>query len=54
MHVILSLLLIAILLWIMFPKVIQKPNMLLLPGEELYVNEPSEIQFTNAEFKFYK
>jgi len=52
MHIVLSLLLVILLLWFMFPKQAKKAVMI-VPGEEMYKNEPSQIQFTNAEFKFY-
>ena len=47
----LALALLFILFWFMRP-VSNKP--IVLTGIESYTNEPSETQFTNAEFKFYK
>jgi hypothetical protein len=55
MHKIVTLLLIAILLWFINSRHTADPRkVLVVPGQELYKNEPSQIQFTNAEFKFYK
>ena len=53
-NIILSLLMIAILVWFLFPKQLKNVEVLVVPVEEMYKNEPSQIQFTNAEFKFYK
>jgi hypothetical protein len=52
MHKIVTLLLIAILLWFITSR--DSKKVVVVPGQELYKNEPSQIQFTNAEFKFYK
>jgi len=44
-------LLLAIILWFMLPQSERKTFS--VSGIEPYENEQSEIQFTNAEFKFY-
>jgi len=50
MHELILLALVLVLLfWFM-----TRPKPTVFINEEIYVNEPSEIQFTNAEFKFYK
>ena len=55
MHKIVTLLLIAILLWFINSRQAgDSKKVFVVPGQELYMNEPSQIQFTNAEFKFYK
>jgi hypothetical protein len=46
------LLLVLLLLWYMTPRT--QKQYVLLPGMEPYENKQSGIQFTNAEFKFYK
>jgi hypothetical protein len=56
MHQVVLLLLLLLLFWFMIPtstSTTARPSVL-LPGAEPYENEPSRIQFTNAEFKFYK
>lgn len=52
---VLLLLLLLLLFWFMIPTSmgVARPPVL-LTGAEPYKNEPSSIQFTNAEFKFYK
>jgi hypothetical protein len=52
MQKVLILLLIILLIWFMMPA--PPRTIRVLPGAEPYKNEPSQIQFTNAEFKFYK
>lgn len=54
MHALLLLLLVLILALFLFSP--RQQRVILLPGqsEEMYKNEPSNIEFPNAEFKFYK
>ncbi len=54
MHTVIVLLLVLLLIWFMFPRQAKSVKLTVLPGAEPYKNEPSKIQFTNAEFKFYK
>ena len=54
MHAVLILLLVLLLFWVVFPRKPESVRLAMLPGAEPYKNEPSRIQFTNAEFKFYK
>ncbi len=54
MHAVLVLLLVILLMWFMFPRKPESVRLTVLPGTEPYKNEPSGIQFPNAEFKFYK
>ena len=51
MHQFIVLLLVLLLFWYVTPA--PRPPVM-LAGIEPYRNEPSAIQFTNAEFKFYK
>ena len=53
MHQVIVVLLLLLLFWFMIPAAPTK-TVRVLPGAEPYENEPSAIQFTNAEFKFYK
>ena len=52
MHNILLVFMVILLIWFMFPT--QKTKQFIVPGEEMYKNKPSSIEFPNAEFKFYK
>ena len=53
MHALLLLLLVLILgLFFLFPM--KMPALLPCQSEEMYKNEPTKIEFPNAEFKFYK
>lgn len=54
MHALLLLLIVLILALFLFSHRKQRVVLLPGPGQEMYKNEPSEIQFPNAEFKFYK
>ena len=54
MHAVVLLLLVLLLAWFMFSPRQQRVVILPGPEQEMYKNEPSEIQFPNAEFKFYK
>lgn len=54
MHDIIIILLVILLIWFMIPVKSKNQNIMMVPGTEQYKNEPSHIQFTNAEFKFYK
>ena len=53
MHQVVVVLLLLLLFWFMIPTA-PTGTIRVLPGAEPYENEPSAIQFTNAEFKFYK
>ncbi len=52
MHQVVIVLLLLLLFWFMIPTSPTR-TVRVLPGAEPYENEPSAIQFTNAEFKFY-
>ena len=54
MNQVIIVLLLLLLFWFMIPTSAPARTVRMLPGAEPYENEPSEIQFTNAEFKFYK
>jgi len=54
MHTILVILLVVLLMWFMLPRKPESARFAVLPGAEPYKNEQSDIQFPNAEFKFYK
>ena len=54
MNQIIIVLLLLLLFWFMLPSSTPARTATMLPGSEPYENEPSAIQFTNAEFKFYK
>ena len=54
MHTVLLILLVLLLFWFSHKQRILVPVLLPGPEQEMYKNEPSEIQFPNAEFKFYK
>ena len=56
MNQVIIVLLLLLLFWFMIPTSASAParTVRMLPGAEPYENEPSAIQFTNAEFKFYK
>jgi hypothetical protein len=52
MHKPILVFLLLVLVWFLArPKTATRPQ---LQGEELYRNRESDIQFENAEFKFYK
>ena len=52
MNQVILVLLLLLLFWFMIPAAPTR-TVRVLPGAEPYENEPSAIQFTNAEFKFY-
>ena len=54
MHQVVVVLLLLLLFWFMILTSSPTKTVRVLPGAEPYENEPSAIQFTNAEFKFYK